>query len=189
MDLCRVFPFKAWTVINMCLTRRFRKTLGDVLMRAFADQNGACQPPLYVPATKNPLSQDCILTPGMPLVGRSTHRKQGLFNAGMYTFVRWEVEIPRVPDLVSRDRYDESATTFKIPICDFHEWMRHGFAVTIDSSQGRTIRERFTMWEVRHPLATAPRKYVGVSRGTQEEDVQCADCNPEDLAHETITLG
>lgn len=186
VDMCRAFPFKGWTLVNLALPHPFRKAINSKLMHAFRKADS-----LFVEKTRNPLTQDCILTRKMPLVGRDTGRKQGIYNASMYTLIDWQINIPESPEnptLIIRDRYNDAAELIKVSLADFHQWFRPGYCVTIDSSQGRTIRERYTIWEIRHPFMSAPRRYVGTSRGTRKRDVQAADCAIMDLQFEAVKI-
>ena len=95
---------------------------------------------------------------------------------------------PQNPILIIRERYDESADVIKIPLNDFHQWLRPGFCVTIDSSQGRTIREKYTLWQIQHPFMTRSRRYVAVSRATRKQDVQVVNCSLADLMDEMTRI-
>ena len=184
VDLCRTFPFKEWTRANMALSHDFRKFLNAKMMDAIKGDDS-----LFIGETRSALTQDCTLTRNMPLVGCDTDRNHGLYNAEMYTLIDWhDSNDPQNPTLIIRELYDESADEIMIPLNDFHSWLRPGFCVTIDSSQGRTIREKYTVWQAHHPFMTRSRRYVAVSRATRKQDVQVVNCSLADLMDEMTRI-
>ena len=59
-----------------------------------------------------------------------------------------------------------------LPIAEFHQRFYPAFCITIHASQGKTIREKYTVWGWNETRMTTRAKYVALSRGVSADKVQ-----------------
>ena len=104
------------------------------------------------------MSQFCILVPGMPLVGRRT--LLGVTNAVVYTLKGIDDETLHIEEIEGED-------PIEIPVSKFHEVLFPGFCMTFSGSQGKTIRQDLTLWQLGWSTVTRG----GVLVKTEREDL------------------
>ena len=81
------------------------------------------------------------------------------------------VTLRRQMEEVDRDagRTRETMPTLDLPYDELLYRFRCGYCITVHNSQGKTIREPYTIHDWAHPRMSEKAKYVALSRGTVAE--------------------
>lgn len=155
-----MFPSAGLTQRNIAFTHRTRQIVNDQCMKVF-NSGKVCR---YFPRMKDdPKTQPMEICVGTPLVCRKNDLKRGLVNNDYFTVSELKEECVIV---------DNGEEKVEISNKEFSRLFFVGFCITIHTSQGETIKEKYTIHDWGHPLFTKNLAYVALSRGTSMGNIQ-----------------
>jgi hypothetical protein len=127
---------------------------------------------LVIPADpKSPKTQDVTLTVGIPAgchKTRNDKNKKKAFN-GFLNSERFEVQ--RIDgDIITLVGCGDREVQIKAT--EFHKYFYIGFCITVHTSQGETIKEKYTIYDWNSYCFDVRARYVGLSRATSVNNIQ-----------------
>ena len=163
------FPFDELTFQNLAYCHDTRKRVNNECMNAFISQKQIKQTYLIKALPKNIKSQDIQLAVGMPVIAHRNMIQLKILNSEKFTVKA----ISRQKGITLLDELEENEV-----VVSFEKFPRIfylGFCITIHSSQGCTIKGKYTIhdWErIGHSNIEKKLKYVALSRGTTKTQTQ-----------------
>lgn len=100
---------------------------------------------------------------GMPVICVKSHKKYEIFNNEQFEILGVDKKRVFVGD-------DE--TKIELTLSEFKKYFDLAFCITIHSSQGETITEKYTIWDWGHYYMGEKAKYVALSRATSINNIQ-----------------
>jgi hypothetical protein len=164
VDISKFKPTRK-TNVNIAFTHETRMKVNAECMARYIEVN-TYQGLKIDRDIRNPKTQDITLMKGMPVIAHTTFKKKEILNSDQFVV---EYIDSKIIKLVDGDR--------KIEILpkEFNRYFYLGFCITIHASQGATIESAYTIYDWKHPLMCKRAKYVAMSRGTNEKNIQIVE--------------
>jgi tRNA A37 threonylcarbamoyladenosine biosynthesis protein TsaE len=153
------------TYNNLAFTHETRIRVNKECMERYITENKKKSVQIARDA-RNPKTQDIILMKGMPIIAHTNNKKKEILNSDQFIVDFVDDKIIR---LVDGDRKIEIATK------EFNRYFYLGFCITIHASQGATIEGVYTIYDWKHSLMCERARYVAMSRGTNENNIQIVE--------------
>jgi 5-methylcytosine-specific restriction endonuclease McrA/nucleoside-triphosphatase THEP1 len=167
------FPVLEKTYLNIAYKHETRKQVNQECLQRFLKEEADDEDiKLVIPANpKNPKTQDVTLTIGVPVVCHKTRndKKQKTKGNGFLNSERFEVQYIEKDVITLVGSGDREV---QIKASEFHKYFYIGFCITVHTSQGETLRDKYTIydWDFFHFCEKA--KYVAISRATSINNIQ-----------------
>lgn len=156
------FPLQVLTPLNIAYTHETRKRINQCCMENFRGDKA------FLTCSKwerNDKTQDVKLFEGMPIVSYKNDEKLDIYNSEIFTIQSIDVE-----NNSFTIKTKEQELEFKVT--DFKFYFYPAFCITVHTSQGITISDKYTIWDWNHPSMSKSARYVALSRATKYENIQ-----------------
>ena len=122
----------------------------------------------------NPKTQNIKLAVGMPVIAHKNRKQMKFVNSENFVVKK----ISKTEIILSGQDFDGKQKEIKITPDQFHQMFYLAFCITIHSSQGISITEKYTIhdWKmIGHLEDESNIKYVALSRGTTKSQLQIVE--------------
>ena len=167
------FPVTEMTRLNLAYTHATRIHVNELCMKVFGGETGQ----VIKASSEHNHSQDVRLCIGMPIMVYHTNKKAEEFNSEMWTVTELGEESFKMQRQILDVDVEQGLGVNDMPIHetlydDFHIRCRPGYCITVHSAQGKTFKERYTIFDWNFKYMRGRGRYVATSRAQNCSQLQ-----------------
>jgi 5-methylcytosine-specific restriction endonuclease McrA len=121
---------------------------------------------------------------GLTLLGRNTFKKKDYHIFSNYTYTIQEIQKDKKGNIiyVLDDGYDKHY----VPKTSMESMFKLSYSITCHSSQGFTINEKYTVFDINHWMVTSKWLWVAITRNTNLENVTLYMSKPPSIDYKML---